>query len=367
MKKEFCTIELAHLVKELQQVVNGRINKVVQYSEKQLAFECFKTGVGRVFLNIMRPGLMWLGISKHVGGDFGFYKNLAKQMTGAKITSISQIGSERLIKIEFKVQEKKRDLYIELFNKGNIILCNEEGKIISLWETQMWKDRELKIGVLYVLPVKLINVFTLSEEEFRDVLTTIDETVSKTLASDLGLGGTYAQELCLISGVNKTKNKLTMEEMRVVQGNLQFLLKRKIDARIVFDNGVVKDIVPFPLKLYESLQQSSFRSYTEALDGILSKSIEQEQAKQVASKSDTKRKKLLNIIEVQKLYLDALQKQIADAQRKGELVYEQYQKLKSILDAVTKQKLSFREIKARAKEFGMKDFDEKSGDIIVEV
>lgn len=369
MKKEFSVIELACVVKEMQVLVGARITKVLQYSDKFIAFECFKTGVGRVFINFLKPGLFWFGQTKSVSGDFGFHKNISKQIDGSKISKISQVGSERIVKIDLTTADKTFVLYAELFNKGELILCNPEGKILCLWETQLWKDRELKVGIQYSLPQKLSDIFSMPEEDFNASLGIIDETVSKTLATELGLGGTYANELCAISGIDKNKNSLTAEELRVLYANLHYLLKRKSDARVVYENNAVKDIVPFPIKAYESLKQSSFAAYCGAIDEIVSKIEQKEQSQKSVSVFESKKKKLNNIIEVQKLHLSAVEKEAAIEQRKGEMMYENYQQLKSLLDKISAiaKTVSFRDIKSRSKEFGIKDFDDKVGDIVVEI
>lgn len=371
VKKEFSVLELACVVKEMQTLVGARINKVLQYSNRWLAFECFKTNVGRVFINICRPGLIWFGQQKSESGDFGFHKNLSKQIDGAKIVSISQIGSERIVKISLLTPQKKVDVFVELFNKGEVALCDLTGKILCLWETQIWKNRVLKTGESYSLPKKLINIFEMQEEEFALLLKTIVETVSKTLATELSIGGVYANELCLISGIDKNKAVLTQEELRVLYANLHYFFERKIDASVVYEKESknVKDIVPYLLKNYESFKQVHFAFYCAAIDEVLSSINASDQSSNALSQFELKKKKLLNIIEVQKLHLSAINKAVIEEQRKGELIYENYSKFKEILEKISaaREKMSFIEIKSKAKEFGIKDFDDKTGEITVEV
>ena len=365
MKKEFSIVELSCVVRELQSLVGGRIARVLQHSDKVLSFECFKTGVGKKFVHIFRPGLVWIGSSKFSSLESGFFRSISRLVDGGKIISISQIGSERIIKVEVAVSGKKLFVYVELFNKGQVVACNDDGKILALWETQQWKERVLKIGEQYVLPKKLFNIFVMAEEEFQQVLGVIGETVSKTIATELCVGGVYAQELCAISGIDKNKNKLSSEELRVLFANLQFLFQRKIDARIVYENNLVKDIVPFPLKLYELLKQTAHPAFSAAIDEVLSKQFFDEAAVSVLSDFEKKRKRLLNIVETQKVYRSVLEKQAVDEQKKGELVYENYQKLKEILGAA--QKIHLKDLKAKAKELNIKDVNESKGEIVVEV
>lgn len=365
MKREFSVLELACIVRELQLLVGSRVTKVLQHSDKVLSFECFKTGVGKKFVHILRPGLLWMGVSKFSSIESGFFKSIGRLVDGGKIKSVCQIGSERIVKMEISVAGKTMFVYVELFNKGQVLVCNEDGKILALWETQQWKDRELKIGAQYVLPHKLTNIFTITEEEFQKSLSVIEENVSKTIAVELSLGGTYAQELCAISGLDKNKNKLASEELRVLFANLQFLFQHKTEGQVVYENNVIKDIVPFPLKVYEQLRQDSFVSYSSAFDAVFSKQFGDEALAASMSEFEKKKKKLLNIVETQKVYLSVLEKQAVVEQRKGEFMYENYQKIKDLIDKI--QKIPLKELKLCAKELGIKDVNEAKGEIVVEV
>ena len=219
------------------------------------------------------------------------------------------------------------------------------------------------------MPKKGFDIFVLSEEEFCDSLKIIDETVSKSLAVILGIGGVYASELCAVSGIDKNKNDLNSEEFRVLFANIRYLFDRKIDARVVYDGVVVKDIVPYLLKAYELFKQRSFLSYSSAIDEVVSSVESNEQSVRVVSQFEAKKKKLLNIIEVQKIHLSVVQKESVAEQRKGELIYENYQSLKELLDRIilASKKMSFKEITANAKNLGIKDFDDVKGDISVEI
>lgn len=369
MKTYFSSIELAYLVKEFQEVVGARINKVFQPSEKQVVIECFKTRIGRFFVNVLRPGLVWVGSEKLPSGDFGFARNLDQQISGSRILSVRQVGSERLIVFELKKGQVVLWVYVELFTKGNIIVCNGEEKIIAVWETQVWKDRELKSGARFVLPQAGSNIFVMSVEEFVDILVNSKESVSKTLASEVGIGGLYAEEVCLLSGVGKTAARVTPAEARVLYDSFRGVMNRKSEGCVVYEGSLVKDVTPFPLKRYAGLRCISCAKFNDALNSVLFRFLSETSESRVSSEFESKKKKLENVIEVQKIYLSVVEKEARDSLQRGKLVYEQYQKLKESLDRIitARKTFSFKEIKARAKEFGIKELDEEKGEIVVEV
>ena len=60
-----------------------------------------------------------------------FVKALSKEIERARISSISQPGSERIFLLHFVNRDDKvRILIVEIFGKGNIILCDESMKIL---------------------------------------------------------------------------------------------------------------------------------------------------------------------------------------------------------------------------------------------
>ncbi len=137
----------------------------------------------------------------------GFCMVLRKNLEQSRLRSIKQLGSERIIELLFEKKEKHK-LFIELFSPGNIVLCKEEDTIISALETKKWKDRTIRGGIAYVFPKREINFFDLKKKELKELLkSTEKDSLVTCLAIDLGLGGVYAEESCLLAKIEPAQRK----------------------------------------------------------------------------------------------------------------------------------------------------------------
>ena len=84
----------------------------------------------------------------------------------------------------------------------------------------------------------------------------------------------------------------------------------------------------------------------------------------------TKEDKTSLIIKKQEDRLKALEKSVKENQRKGELIYENYQEIKQLLDNINsdRKKMSWDELKKKYKNNKLlKEIDEKTGKIMVDL
>ena len=283
MKKELSSVELKYLVDEFQQLLDGKIDKIYQPGKKDLLFSLHVSRIGKKMLRVVLPGFIWLTEVKPEMPEkmLGFCGILRKYLSNARLRKIEQIKSERILKLEFETKKGKYDLILELFSKGNAILC-QKGKIIQPLAVQKWIDRTVKKGEIYVSPSREHNPFDISATKFKRLIETSSDTISKTLAVQLGIGGVYASELCIRADISKTKKNLTEQEIKKIYKELSNLLQQKIEPVVVFDDNEVIDITPFKLKLYEEKRQESFKTYSQALDSVLSQDAGKKELKQLA-------------------------------------------------------------------------------------
>jgi predicted ribosome quality control (RQC) complex YloA/Tae2 family protein len=105
---------------------------------------------------------------------------LRKHLTGAKITSVIQLGFERALEIEFEAYDElgslsKRYLIAEIMSKySNIIFCDKNKKIISaikIIDFSTSQKRQVLPGMQYELPPfqDKQNPLDITEEAFREL------------------------------------------------------------------------------------------------------------------------------------------------------------------------------------------------------
>lgn len=371
MKKELSSIELNYLVNEFQQLLGGKIDKIYQPAKNELLIVFHVPRIGKKMLRATLPNFVWLTEKKPEMPEKmpGFCGVLRKYLSNARLRKIEQINSERILILELETKDAKYALILELFSKGNAILC-EKGKIIQPLSVQNWKDRTIKKGEVYTAPSREHNPFDISLTKFKELIETSPDTISKTLAVQLGIGGVYAEELCIRTDIAKTKKNIEEQEIKKLYKELSNLLQQKIQPSAVFDNNTVIDIIPFKLEKYKDKRQEEFKTYSQALDSVLAKGIEKRELKQVSDKYGKKVQQIDTRIKLQKKNLKEKEKKSKEYQKKGEKIYEKYQELKTLLSEIQKMRktMSWKEIKEKLKGIKyIKEINEKTGEIVIEI
>ena len=348
MKTQISGIDLHYLIQELQILINGRIDKIYHPKKEELLIQIYLTGVGKKILRIIPGKFFFLSeFKENYDQPSGFCMFLRKHLDNAKIKSINQIGSERIVEIAIEKNETILYLYTEFFGKGNIILTDKDKIILNALQQKKWSDRTIKKGVLYKFPKKEFNLTEISKNEFSSIFKNNDEIVY-VLAKNLGLGGTYAEELCQLTGIDKKNKKITDNIINKLYSEFTKLLKKRVKPTIYYTEGKVKDIRPFELKCYETLEKKSVKTLSQAFDELFKNEIAKDE---FISKHQVVIDKTKKIIEQQKKQLESLGKKAHDNTKKAELIYENYKLIDDILKELNKarKKYSFDEIKEKLK------------------
>ena len=371
MKKELSSVEVKYLADEFQQLIDSKIDKIYQPGKKDLLLSFHVPRIGKKMLRIVLPGFIWLTETKPEmpTNIHGFCSTLRKYLSNARLRKIEQINSERILKLEFETKDVKYDIIVELFGKGNIILC-QKNKIILPLSVQKWKDRTIKKGEIYTPPSKEHNPFTISAAKFKTLINTSTDTISKTLAVQLGIGGTYAVELCLKTNIKKTAKKIDEQDIKKLYKHLSTLLRQKIEPVVVFEKNKTINITPFKLETYSKNRQEQFETYSQALDSVLSKGARQKKQSKAEEKLAKKLEKIEKRIELQQKSLKDQEQKSKENQKKGEKIYEKYQELKTLFAEIKNMRkiMPWKEIKEKLKTVKyIKQITEKTGEIILEI
>ena len=370
MKTELTSLDLYYLVKEFQVLVGARIDKIYEQDtdKDEFLFIFHKSGTGKLMLRIKLPELAYLTEYKQVFPDTppGFCVFLRKHLASARIKEIRQKGFERILEIVFDTRNGVRTLVCELFSKGNMLLLEEDYKIRGLLKPQNWQARTVRGGVKYEYPPVQLDTSSASEEQMKDIISkSKKDSVVKTLAIDLGLGGLYAEELCMRAGIAKKKKKVGDAELKNLFKELKGLFNQEIKA-----NKINEDVLPFELELEGKNRDRSYESFNQALDDVLTEKVVKQVQEKIVKEKQGEEDKVSVIIKKQEERLKALEKSIDENQRKAELIYEHYQEIKELLDNINldRKKMGWEELKKKYKNNTLiKSIDEKTGKVVVEL
>lgn len=368
MKKNLTALDIMYVVKELQCLLDAKFDKIYDFCNGQFVFSLHIPNLGKKQLFADVKGLMFLTERKFSFPEkpSGLCMFLRKHLSNARIRSVTQLGFERIVEFVVEKKEGKVSLVIELFGGGNLLML-KDGVITTALNHETFKDRIIRPGVEYKWPAKKYNFKEISKDELRKMLKDSDKENSvKALALDLGLGGLYAEELCLLSGIDKDSLSSKVTDIKKLHDSIMMLKDKEIDAFIVED----EDVVPFELQQYKDKSRIRYSDFNSALDAFFSGIMLESEKKQEVKESSKDIMKAKRIITEQEEKISEMKKQEEEERLKGEMIYNNYQQVSEILAEISKarKKFSFKEIKAKLKGHGVvREVDEKDKSIVVEL
>jgi len=171
---QLSNLALKHLVEENQLLVNGFINKMQTLENGWMKVKVH-TKQGDKTL-VVTPNSFFiskkaLSAKQNPGG---FSALLKKHLFNQRIISFTQRGLDRIVLIEFP----EKILILELFSKGNVILCDKEYKILRAMRKEQWKDRKLEADEEYKFPSSQgKNPLDITQTEFTQELGANEKTL----------------------------------------------------------------------------------------------------------------------------------------------------------------------------------------------
>jgi len=317
--KKLAAIELACIIKELQYLENSKVDKIYQ-NKKEVIIQLHKAG--KILLKIIFGSSVFITNKKEEIEPTQFCLLLRKHLSQSRLESIKQKDFERIIELKFKGKEE-HILIIELFGKGNIILCDNDYNIISLLEKQIWKDRKITFNEKYVFPKSPTpNLFNLTEKELSNIIKkSKKENIVKILAIDFGLGGTYAEEICLKSDIDKNAKSV---DSKILFEQIEELRKLNIKP-------IISDNEAFPFDLETKKNKEYVKTFNEALEKTFIPEI----------KEDKRVKSLKEIADKQKKQIDKLQKDAIKYKMIGDKIYQNFNTIEEILKGINNNKWKY--------------------------
>jgi len=306
------------------------------------------SGKGKQILRIISGKLLYLASEKKPAEEpSGFCMFLRKHLGNSRLKSVGQLESERIVEFVFEKDSEKK-LIVEFYGKGNILLCDKDDIILSALVYHKWKDREIRAKLKYSYPKMAHNLFDLKLNDLKQIFNESNKNLVKCLAAELGLGGIYSEEVCLLSEVDKNSRPSELREIKELFESINKLVANKINPRIIYENRDVKDIVPFELKIYQDLEKKEFRSYNEAFDYYFLSEFKEEKPK---TKQEKEIEKLIRRMEQQEQTITGLMDKEVKERGKADLIYEKYELVNGILTELKKatKKYSWQDIEKKLK------------------
>lgn len=325
-------LEIGALVRELASLANGRVDKIYQPSRRQLVIQLYHTQLKQVILNISLPNYVALSNYKEevpeTPSHFAMF--LRKYLTNARLTAVRQPPFERIIEFTFQKGDETMILIVELFSKGNLILCNYEYNVLIPMEAQVWKDRSIQPKKKYDYPPKAMDLGSIDSSNFKAwVLGSERNQIVKSLASALSIGGVYAEELCKLSGIDKAKapEQVTDEEFQLILKSYGDVLEKagetELKPQIILDeNNEPIDVQPFDLDVYQDNNKKYFDTFSKALDEYYINYVKEKKIFSKEAEVEHEIAKYEFLLKQHQDYVDELRQKSAEMKTRADLIYQ---------------------------------------------
>lgn len=277
------------LVTEMQCLVGGRVDKVHQPERDEIAVGVRTYDASYKLLISASPAHPRIHLTSHSKSNPKtaplFCMLLRKHLASGRITGISQVGFERIVKVTVESYDElgdytEKSLYVEIMGRhSNIILVNNEGKIIDSIkhiDESLSSVREILPGSMYEMPPIQAKTPLTEWETENDLEFLGTQKVDKTIISQIaGISPLTAREVVysvfrttdvLSDAVNT--NRLAMLKLEI--NKLKNMTKNNEFSPCMIEDVQTGKLVEFsaiPIEQYETLAKVvKYDSMSELVD-----------------------------------------------------------------------------------------------------
>ncbi|MFB6110915.1 MAG: ribosome rescue protein RqcH [Halobacteriaceae archaeon] len=347
-KREVTSVDLVAVVSALQGTVGAVVDKAYLYGDALVRLKLRDFERGRVEL------LLEVGDVKRAhearpervpdapDRPPDFAKMLRNRIAGAELAAVSQHGFDRILEFEFRREDQDTTIVVELFGEGNVAVLDETGTVIDCLQTIRLSKRTVAPGARYGFPTERPRPDALEPAAFRARVRDSDTDLVRTLATQLDLGGLYAEEICTRAGVEKTRSvaEATDEEIDALYDAVTRLLEPiaagDLDPRVYYEDGTRTDVTPVPLQEYEGRETVSFTDFNEALDDYFTNLDDEAAGGGGVEKPDFEAEieKRERIIDQQEQAIEDFATEAERERERAEALYAHYDLVDAIISAV---------------------------------
>lgn len=200
----------------------------------------------------------------------------------AKLESIEQVGSERIVSLRFRhLDGKMRVVVCEFFGDGNIAICDENMQITAILNSIEVRHRTLSVGLRYAYPpARGVDVFDVTLEQMlslRSEAKNLDAL--RWIGRSISMPKKFVEEVAKRAGIeSKLAAHLSNEEVEKIYSTVKNLVNdvttgKNHEPVVIVANE--KPIEALPIMTEEAAKMSTKRvaSYMDAVDEVLSSEI----------------------------------------------------------------------------------------------
>jgi predicted ribosome quality control (RQC) complex YloA/Tae2 family protein len=351
LKDTMTSFDVAAATHEINELVkDAHVAKIYQIGIQTLLLRLRKPNIPRIQLLIEAGKRIHLTSYEHETPKkpSAFCMSLRKYLDNGVIKEVRQHEFERIAVIEVSTRQGDFQLVAELFGGGNVILVDPEAKILQAMTYKRMRDRNILRGEPFQHPPERgLNPLKLSRQEFLEITKLEKTEIVKALTKFLSISGAYAEEILLRAEVNKKTlcSSLTEHELDGIFTQLQNIISiieaGTVEPRIVSDEkNVWIDVTPVPLKKYGQFDQKEYSTFNSALDEYYTKITDVERGDEATVDVESEVARYRRMLQRQEKALEALKEPITKNKNIGDLIYQHFGDLQSLLQKIMEKKRS---------------------------
>lgn len=221
MKNRFSTVDLIAALSELRQKLVGmRLNQVYDIDTKSYLMR-FARQEEKAML------LLESGIRIHTTefewpkntSPSGFSMKMRKHLKNKRLESITQLGVDRIVDLQFGINEAAYHVILELYDRGNIVLTDHEYLIQNILRPRATGSEDVKFVVRETYPIQAAKQKedSLTMKQLTELFETAkpNENIKKLLNPKLSCGPAILEHVLLSVGIAASSSvgkELTIEK-----------------------------------------------------------------------------------------------------------------------------------------------------------
>ena len=312
---ELSSIELFKIISVLNKEIesdNLYLNNVYQVMNDSYLFRLHQVGKSKKYVMVNPKIGIWeskYDIEKDE--STGYVTSLRRNLLRARLIKFEQPPGERICIMHFETKKGKRKVICEFFREGNIIVVDENNKILSCLRKLKVRHREIFPGSIYEFPpLRAASIENFQKEDLKNIYEN-DLEIAKWIGRNYSLSKKYIEEILERISIDKEKecNKLSSNEIKKLENEILELVKvvksHDLSVWIAKDENLIEDISLINLEHSKKSDYYESDSLMDELDNYITLNLSKNQT---VTKQEPINKKIIELEKSIKLQQDAYNK-----------------------------------------------------------
>lgn len=278
----------------------------------------------------------------------GFSMKLRKHIKGRRLESVSQLGVDRIVNLQFGSGDAAYHVILELYDRGNVVLTDYEFTILNILRPRTDQSQDVRFAVREKYPITSTKTHVVpTDEKLMELLAGAKEgdSLKKILVSQLDYGPAIVDHSLLVAGVPEyakigkhfsvqhdiQKLRIAVEEAEMLFDLLKNepckgIIVQKKEKKVTVKEGESHELLtyeefhPMLFKQFEHKPVCELENFNKAVDEFFSKQESQKLDMKSLQQEKAALKKLDNVKKDHEKRIDSLQKEQETDISKGQLI-----------------------------------------------